>query len=111
MIKVSVLYPNQPGAKFDLDYYTRKHVPLVLDRCGNDVKPGGIDRALPGGAFGLDAPYCVTGHLIFESREAMDRSLGTHMPEFLADIPNFTNIQPVVQISEVVLEHGRRPEA
>ena len=109
MIKVSVLYPDQPDANFDMDYYTQKHVPLVLDRCGTDVKPGGIERALPGGAFGMNAPYRAAGHLIFESREGMERSLGTHMPEFLADVPNFTNIQPVVQISEVVLEPGRRP--
>jgi uncharacterized protein (TIGR02118 family) len=109
MIKVSVLYPNGSDAKFDMDYYTKTHVPLVLDRCGADVKPAGIERALDGGAFGMAAPYCAAGHLVFESREAMERSFGKHMPEFIADLPNFTNIQPVVQISEVVLEPGRRP--
>ena len=109
MIKLSVLYPNQPDGSFDMEYYTSRHVPLVLDRCGADVQPGGIERALPGGAFGLDATYCAAGHLIFESRDAMERSFGKHLPEFLADVPNFTNLQPVVQISEVVLEPGRRP--
>lgn len=108
MIEVSVFYPNRPDAKFDMEYYTQRHVPLVLERCGPDVEPGGIERALAGGAFGLEAPYCAAGHLIFESREGMERSLGRHMPELLADVPNFTNIQPVVQISEVVLEPGRR---
>ena len=108
MLKVSVLYPNQPGGKFDLDYYLNKHVPLVLERCGDDVKPGGIERGVAGGAPGSDAPYHVVGNLLFESPETMNRSLGVHMPELLADIPNFTNIQPVVQISEVVWEHGKR---
>lgn len=106
MIKVSVLYPNQPGVKFDMDYYTKRHVPLVLERCGDEVKPGGIERgAAP------DAPYCAAGHLLFESPEVMARLFGQHMQEFMADIPNFTNVQPVVQISEVVLEFGRRPAA
>lgn len=108
MIKLSVFYPNQTDAKFDMEYYMQKHIPLVLDRCGADVKPAGVERALGGGALGLDAPYCAAGHLIFESREAMERSFGRHLPEFLADLPNFTNIQPIVQVSEVVLEPGRR---
>lgn len=109
MIKVSVLYPNQPGATFDMDYYTGTHIPLVLGRCGTDVKPGGIDRGVAGGAPGSEAPYHVAGHLLFESPEAMERSLFPHMQEFLADIPNFTNIQPVLQISEVVLAAGSAP--
>jgi hypothetical protein len=26
MYKVSVMYPNQPGSRFDLDYYVRHHM-------------------------------------------------------------------------------------
>jgi len=29
MIKVSVLYPNGEGKKFDMDYYFNQHVPMV----------------------------------------------------------------------------------
>ena len=32
MIKVSVMYPNKPGARFDHDYYRDKHMPLVKAR-------------------------------------------------------------------------------
>ena len=109
MIKVSVLYPNQPDGTFDMDYYTGRHVPLVLGRCGDDVKPGGIERGVAGGAPGTAAPYRVAGHLLFDTTEAMERSLFRHMQEFLDDVPNFTNIEPVVQISEVVLAAGVRP--
>ena len=35
MIKVSVLYPNRPTARFDMDYYVKRHVPMVLEGCGN----------------------------------------------------------------------------
>ena len=34
MIKVSVMYPNQPGGRFDHDYYRDKHMPLVAARMG-----------------------------------------------------------------------------
>ena len=97
MIKVSVLYPNRPDGHFDMEYYQTRHVPMVLERCGSVVKPGGIERGLG------DAPFCVAGHLLFESRQAMDDALGRHLPEFLADIPNFTNVQPTIQVAEVVL--------
>ena len=29
MIKVSVIYPNTDGKKFDINYYTSKHLELV----------------------------------------------------------------------------------
>lgn len=111
MIKVSVLYPTQPDGHFDMDYYVNKHVPLVLGRCGEYVKPAGIERGLSGGAPGVDAPYHAAGHLIFESVDAMNSAMGPHMQEIFEDLANFTNIQPVVQISEVVLPAGQRPGA
>ena len=30
MIKVSVMYPFAPGARFDHDYYRDTHMPLLL---------------------------------------------------------------------------------
>ena len=38
MISVAVLYPNQAGSKFDLDYFVHRHLPLVRDR----LKPMGM---------------------------------------------------------------------
>jgi uncharacterized protein (TIGR02118 family) len=34
MIKVSVMYPNKPGARFDQAYYLDKHMPMVKARMG-----------------------------------------------------------------------------
>ena len=34
MIKVSVMYPNTPGARFDHDYYRDRHLPLIKSRMG-----------------------------------------------------------------------------
>jgi len=103
MIKVSVLYPNTPDAKFDMDYYLARHIPLVQERCGDALKRGEVERGVAGAEPGSDAPFRVAGHLFFETPEAMQDSLFRHMSEIVADIPNYTNIQPTVQISEVVL--------
>ena len=38
MIKVSVMYPNTPGARFDHEYYRGKHMPLVKARMDGACK-------------------------------------------------------------------------
>ena len=102
MIKLSVLYPEAPEARFDLAYYTERHVPLVLARCGNAIKRGEIERGIAGMEPGSTPPFRIAAHLVFDSAESMQASFGRHLPEFLADLPNFTNIQPTVQISELL---------
>ena len=34
MIKVSAMYANRPGARFNHEYYRDKHMPLVKKRLG-----------------------------------------------------------------------------
>lgn len=34
MIRISVLYPNETGKKFDATYYLQKHVPMAGERLG-----------------------------------------------------------------------------
>jgi uncharacterized protein (TIGR02118 family) len=103
MIKVSVLYPSGEGKKFDHDYYTNKHVPMVAGLLGDAVKSASVERGLGGAAPGSTAPYITCGHLYFESLEAFQNSFGPNAEKIMADIPNFTNIEPVVQIGEVVI--------
>src|SRR3984893_12406945 len=49
MIKVSVMYPNTPGARFDHAYYRDKHMPLVKKRMGDSCKSYTVDKGLAGG--------------------------------------------------------------
>jgi hypothetical protein len=39
MIKVSVTYPNKPGARFDHTYYRDKHMPLVKKGWATPASP------------------------------------------------------------------------
>jgi len=43
------------------------------------------------------------GHLYFDSVDAFQTAFGPPSAEILADIPNYTNTQPVLQISDVKL--------
>jgi len=43
------------------------------------------------------------GHLLFESVEAFEGSFGPHANQIVGDVPNYTNIQPVIQVSQVMM--------
>ena len=103
MIKVSVLYPNSDVATFDMDYYLINHVPMVQSKLGDACKKAEVDQGFSGGEPGSKATYFAMCHLYFDSVEAFQNSFGPNAEEITADIPNYTNIQPVVQISEVKL--------
>lgn len=101
MIKVSVMYPNSSEAKFDVDYYCNTHVPMVGELLGDALKGGAVDSGLAGGAPGEAAPFIAMGHLTFDSVEAFQAAFGPHTEKIMGDIPNFTNTQPQIQISEI----------
>lgn len=102
MIKVSVLYPNSPGATFDMAYYTSKHMALVQKRV-TTCKGIAAEKGIAGGAPGSPPTYIAIGHLLFDSVEAFQSGFNPHAAEILGDIPNYTNTQPVIQISEITL--------
>ena len=60
-----------------------------------------MDRGLAGGTPGSPPPYLALGHLLFESGEAFETAFAVHAQAILDDIPNYTNTQPTIQISEV----------
>ena len=101
MIRVSVMYPNSESATFNLEYYANTHIPMVHDLLGDALKEGAIDAGVAGGAPGEAAPFIAIGHLVFESVEAFQNSFGPHAGKILADIPNYTNTQPQIQVSEI----------
>ena len=101
MIKVSVLYPNEEGKKFDMDYCLNSHIPMVQEKLGDTLKGGAVDQGLGGAEPGSPATYLAMAHLLFDSVEAFQSAFGPHAEAIMADIPNFTDIQPTIQISEV----------
>ncbi len=102
MIKLSVFYPNQEGKNFDMDYYCNKHIPMVAQLLGDAVKGASVEEGLGGGAPGDPATFIAMGNLYFDSMESFQNSFGPNVEQIMADIPNYTNIEPVVQLSKVM---------
>jgi uncharacterized protein (TIGR02118 family) len=103
VIKVSVMYPNTAGARFDHAYYRDTHMPLVKARMGDHCKSYTVDRGLAGGAPGSAPTYVAMCHIYCDSTESFQAGFGPHMQENLADIPNYTDLAPVIQISQIVV--------
>ena len=94
MIRLSVYYPTTEGATFDHDYYKGSHVPLCLSTWG--IESAEIDK-------GIDGPYVAAVHFRFASPEALAAAVGNEgTGAILADVANYTTIQPVMQTSEIV---------
>ena len=103
MIKVSVMYPSAPGARFDHDYYKNSHMPMLKARMGDACKSYTIDKGLAGGAPGSAPTYVGMCHIFCDSVAAFQTAFGPHAKEIMADVANYTDLKPVMQISEVVV--------
>lgn len=104
MIRLSVMYPNTPDARFDHEYYANHHMKMVTEK----MTPMGmtkceIDKGISGGIPGSPPPYVAVMYMLFGSLEELQKAMATHDSDMKADVPNYTNIEPQIQISEVVI--------
>ena len=102
MFKISIMYPNQEGVKFDFDYYRTTHMELVQKL----LKPfgllkTGVDKGISGGN-NQPAPYICIGNLYFDSSRGYENGIAEVGSTLRGDIRNFTNITPIRQISEIL---------
>jgi uncharacterized protein (TIGR02118 family) len=101
MIKVSMLYANSAGCTFDMNYYLDRHVPMVEEKFGRACENVEVDQGVGSSAPGAPAPFVAIGHFYFQSVEAFHAAFAPHAQAIMADIPNYTNAQPIIQVSEV----------
>jgi uncharacterized protein (TIGR02118 family) len=105
MIKISILYPNKKNVRFDMDYYLEKHMPLAIRLLGANTgfKGVSVERGLGGTVPGADAAYVAMCHFLFDSVENFMAAFAPNAAVLQGDIPNYTDSEPVIQVSEVLL--------
>jgi uncharacterized protein (TIGR02118 family) len=102
MVCISVFYPNGPNKRFDHDYYLATHMPLVRDCCRSfGLIRYEVDRGVSGGTPGSQAPFVAVGRLYFSAVSEFVKALEAHGAEIMGDIPNYTDIEPQIQVSEL----------
>ena len=100
-ITITVLYPNTPESRFDVDYFVGTHIPLVEKSWSG--KGLTSVKLLKGAATADPAtppPYRVITVLGFESLAAFKAAAKESGAAVMGDIANFTDVTPVVQINE-----------
>jgi uncharacterized protein (TIGR02118 family) len=103
MIKVTILYSNTPGSKFDFDYYLGTHMPLSIKRLGSAMSAITVERVLDPGPPWPSPKYVAICSFVCESREAYEAAFIPHMAELQADMPNYTDVEQIVVISDIVI--------
>ena len=102
MIRVTGLYRGESESEFDFDYYVNTHMPLVKNRLADfGMGEFEVERGIEA-ADGEAAPYICIVHIEFPTINDFRRGFETHGEELAADVPNYTNIAPEMQISEIV---------
>ncbi len=102
MIRVTVVYPREPGKTFDIDYYINKHMELVRRKLNPfGLKNLQVDKSISGMDDGL-SPFFAICHLYFDTVEDFEKGFGAATSDLLADLPNYTDVAPVLQLSEIV---------
>jgi uncharacterized protein (TIGR02118 family) len=103
MIKLSILYPNKPGSRFDIDYYVGVHMPLAMRLLKKNLRKTEVDAGLQGTAPGEPPAFHGGCQFYFDSIPAFLEVWGAAAAELQADIPRYTDVAPVIQFNEVKL--------
>lgn len=99
--KVEILYPNGDDKTFDMDYYEKKHMPMVAGFLGKNLKFYEIDKGIAGRTSNDKPPFAAIGYFYINDVAEYNKAIAQNIDTIINDFKNYTNIQPVVQISEI----------
>lgn len=101
MIKVEILYPNGDGKTFDMDYYEKKHMPMMAGLIGKNLHFYEIDKGIAGRTPTDKVPFVAIGYFYIADVVEYNKVIVQNIAAIRKDIEQYTNIQPTVQISEI----------
>lgn len=101
MIALNILYPADEGTFFDSAYYFEKHMPSMVQKLRKSLRGMTLAEGLNRGRHGSRPPYFAVCELLFDSSDAAQAVFAAHDEALGDDVRNYTNAEPVMQISEV----------
>lgn len=102
LIKVSVMYPFAEGKTFNMEYYETRHMPMVAGFLGANLVKYTIEKGLASGIPNQPLPFMAIGIFYVKSLSDYQAAIGPNRDAIRADFPNYTNVAPVILVSEVV---------
>jgi uncharacterized protein (TIGR02118 family) len=109
MVKISILYPDGPGATFDMNYYVETHMPMSIGYLSAHAgfRSVSVERGLAGPEPGSSPPFRALCHYVFESLDDFVAAFMPHAPVLQADMHNYTDIVPVIQVSQIEISQSQ----
>ncbi len=102
LTKITIMYPFSDGATFDMDYYETKHMPMVAGFLGSNLVKYTIEKGVASGIPNQPLPYVAIGAFYVKSLADYQQAIAPNRDKIRADIANYTNVTPVILVSEVV---------
>lgn len=102
LIKVSVMYPYAEGKTFNMEYYELKHMPMVARFLGSNLVKYTIEKGIASGIPNQPLPFMAIGTFYIKSLSDYQTAIAPNRDTIRADFPNYTNISPVILVSEVI---------
>lgn len=102
LIKVSVMYPYSEGKTFDMAYYESKHMPMVAGYLGSNLVKYTIEKGVSNGIPNQPLPFMAIGTFYIKDLAAYQAAITPNRDAIRADFANYTNVAPVILVSEVV---------
>ena len=100
MVTITILYPNKEGGRFNVDYYVNTHMPMSIAKFGEALKSVNISIGQNAGTPGSQPPYIAICQMLFESQDAFMQRFNEISGDLIADMPAYTDIDLIFQISE-----------
>lgn len=102
LTKISVMYPYSEGKTFDMEYYETKHMPMVAAFLGSNLVKYTIEKGLSSGIPNQPLPYMAVGTFYVKNLSEYQATIAPNLDSIRADFANYTNVVPVILVSEVV---------
>lgn len=102
MVQLNIIYPKKENAQFDWDYYLHIHMPMSIKLHGDALKAVSIAKGIEG-IEPAPVAYLALTTMQFESVQSFIDAFTPHAETLQGDMKNYTDIQPVIQFSEMVM--------
>jgi uncharacterized protein (TIGR02118 family) len=102
LIKVSVMYPFAEGKTFNMEYYETRHMPMVAGFLGSNLVKYTIEKGVASGIPNQPLAYMAIGTFYVKNLSDYQAAIAPNRDAIRADFQNYTNVPPIILISEVV---------
>lgn len=92
---LTILYPNSEGVRWDVDYYTKGHMPLIMRLYGEKaIKRFELRKGDAGMAPGSKAAFIGSVNIYINEQAAFDAAGKQHGKTLQEDVPHFSSVMP-----------------